>query len=220
MVPKKIAGGHRITSLNSKDSPKLKIKDKKVDKKCWHFENGFCKKGSSCNWLHPSEICRYYSKYGQCPQGLVCSLRHPLRICMSYMEGGCHMGDMCVLQHPINNSPPRHSYSSPPHSSFLDHSHSRANIGQNITPTLPYPPQSYQFSPATNIQTLPKVPQPPRQPFVNPGVFSSGRLQAPPQPQPTYAQTVQGYPHNGAPSSSSLPGNPNAPHDQNQQGFW
>ena len=90
----------------SPTSMNRKVESKKIERKCWHFENGFCKK-PSCNFLHPIEICKYYSKYGQCPQGLVCPLRHPLRICMSYMEGGCHMGDMCVMQHPLNTSPQR-----------------------------------------------------------------------------------------------------------------
>ena len=41
-----------------KDTTKATIKEApKVDKKCWHYEQGWCKKGTSCNYLHPIQIC-------------------------------------------------------------------------------------------------------------------------------------------------------------------
>ena len=190
---------------SSKDSLLSNPKNKPVEKKCWHYENGFCKKGTPCNWIHPIEICRYFSKYGQCPQGLVCALRHPLRICMKYMEGGCNMGDMCVLQHPINTTPPRPSMSSPPHPGFSLHSQPRATF--NNLPNLPYPQPTFQFP----LHVAQLGSQFPMHPFGNPATLPT-RYQTP--PQPTFNQNNSGYQHHGSPSASA---NGNT---QQQQGFW
>ena len=64
--------------------PPLKHVANKVDKKCWHYENGFCKKGDFCNYLHPHQICEHFKRFGECPQGIVCPSRHPLTICTAW----------------------------------------------------------------------------------------------------------------------------------------
>ena len=111
---KKETDEQKNKSESKNESPLNKSKSKKIDRKCHFFEKGFCKKGNVCDFLHPAEICKQFSKYGQCPQGIQCPLRHPLRICMNYMEGRCHNGDNCVLQHPLNRSPPRPTFAPPP----------------------------------------------------------------------------------------------------------
>ena len=198
-----------------KNSP-VNQRNKKVDKKCWHYENGFCKKGAACNFLHPTEICHYFSKYGQCPQGLVCSLRHPLRICMSFMEGGCHMGNMCVLQHPVNSSPTRSSLNSPNLSQYSHPTPSRETYVQHNLSNPAYSKQSFPFFPTQqHRQPQPFAAPPqhiPRQPFGGQNGLS-GRLQTP--PQPSFNQNVpnESYGTRGSPSGHN--GN-----NQQQQGFW
>ena len=194
-----------------KQSPLNNSRSKKVEKKCWYFENGFCRKGSACNFLHPTEICKYFSKYGQCPQGLVCPLRHPLTICMSYMEGGCNMGDMCVLQHPINTSPSRVSQPTPP-----------TPAPAPSYPPPPYPVPAAQYR-APFVQNNPNFSTPQtnqRQPmqqmpwmaFGHPGTFPSGQQTPPHAPHNVSAQS---YPAHGSPSTPAGPSN-----GQQQQGFW
>ena len=142
-------------------------KNNKIDKKCWYYESGFCRKGLACNWLHPVEICKSFSKYAQCPRGQGCPLRHPLTICMRYMEGGCHNGDVCVMQHPINTSPSRapppqapSSSSSPPRSFYqVPTSEYRPYVQNNLPP---HPSQYYQYGyPGTHPghQTPPQAPR-------------------------------------------------------------
>ena len=128
---------------------------------------------------------------------------------MHYMEGGCNLGDMCVLQHPIKTSPSRPSMSSPPHPGFPLHSQPRATF--NNIQNLPYPQPNFQFLPTTPLIVSQPGTQFPRHPFGNPATLSA-RLQTP--PQPTFNQNNSGYQHHGSPSASA---NGNT---QQQQGFW
>ena len=190
--------------VTSKDD----AKNQKVDRKCWHYENGFCKKGDFCNYLHPKEICSYYSKYGQCPQGLVCNLRHPLRICMKFMEGGCNMGDICVLQHPASTTAQQPRIVSPSPPPPLS-SHRRFSF-QSTPPGPTYDSLPYPMHPNQNFNTIQNQPHIPTQPMQLPAVPYLG----PQTPSASsHLQNVRSFLH----GSTSNTGNNNS---NTQQGFW
>ena len=131
-------------------------------------------------------VCLYFA--------LPCCLLH-IRICMSYMEGGCNTGDRCVLQHPINSSPPRSSSSS--------------NFSRDNLPYPALPEQCFPFS-AEPVERRPQPsmgqPQHSRFPFENMNGMS-GRLQTP--PQSSFHQDVSAQVHRSPPATP-----------QYQQGFW
>ena len=163
-------------NTDGKPSNKVTNNDATIkDKKCWHFENGFCKKGNFCDYLHPNQLCHNYKRFGECPQGLVCPLRHPLNICMDYLENRCRYGDLCVLQHPtsLNSNVPSGSsspiyptpttiYSSPP-PPFNQVQPQYSFLGSPSHPGTP--PQTYPM-PQTNQTQLRSPPQPVYQPPV------------------------------------------------------
>jgi hypothetical protein len=172
-------------------------KGRKKDRKCWFHENGSCKKGDSCDFLHPTQICSNYNKSWQCPQGLMCALRHPLRICMSYMEGGCISGDACVLQHPISSSPPQRFPPSSPALSYPMAPPAREVLAQSL-PYLAYPQTNFPFPPR---QSEPSMAQP----------SPHGSFQTPP---PSFSNVVSGmYRQSGSPSAHHSK-------STSQQGFW
>ena len=127
---------------------------------------------------------------------LGCALRHPLRVCMTYMEGGCNTGEMCVLQHPVNHSPTR-SFSASP---------SREGLAQNL-PYPAYPEPIFQFPfPSTSTQSG-SQPQPSMAQPSNLGSFQT-------PPMPAFSQVVSGmYGSTGSPSYHPSKSTP-------QQGFW
>ena len=57
---------HKETRRETRKSSSTPKRNNK-DKKCWFHENGFCKKGDTCDFLHPLQICSHCDKYGQCP---------------------------------------------------------------------------------------------------------------------------------------------------------
>ena len=111
---------------------------KNFDRKCLFYENGHCKK-NPCNYFHPSEICKSYSRYGNCSSGLNCRLRHPLNVCMKFLEGNCNLGENCVNQHPVNTPLP--------------------HTAPNSLCSLPYPPESDSIFPSST-QSFNSVPYP------------------------------------------------------------
>ena len=78
----------------TKSAKKSPHKSRVFDRKCKFFENGYCKK-NPCNYLHPDEKCKAFSRYGQCADGNNCRLKHPTTICTRYLEGVCNLGDQC-----------------------------------------------------------------------------------------------------------------------------
>ena len=118
----------------------------KVDKKCLYYEQGACKKGNVCNFLHPIQICEPYKRFGECSKGIMCPLRRPLNICMDYMENKCSYGDLCVLQHPTPPSqPPTPSLSSAPSQPIYSNP---STTYSNPQPTFNNPQQIFLANPS------------------------------------------------------------------------
>ena len=65
-------------------------------KKCWHFNNGFCKFKVSCRYEHPKEICQTY----QC-KNQSCEKRHPKACRLFRSHHQCKFGDKCAYSHDI-----------------------------------------------------------------------------------------------------------------------
>ena len=70
--------------------------------RCWFFENGFCRKGGRCEFIHPANMCPAFWKTGECQRGGECPDRHPVQVCNKYLSERCFSGNNCVHQHPIN----------------------------------------------------------------------------------------------------------------------
>ena len=69
-----------------------KVKHK--SNKCKYEDEGKCKDGTNCQFLHPRMICQYFSKIGSCPTRKVCKFRHPSGICFEWEQNGnCLRGD-------------------------------------------------------------------------------------------------------------------------------
>ena len=76
----------------------------KSSEHCWHFENGFCKKGGGCEFQHPMKMCPAFWKFGECQQAGECPDRHPVKVCTRFLNGDCKAGNSCVQQHPMNQT--------------------------------------------------------------------------------------------------------------------
>ena len=67
-------------------------------KKCFYFDNGFCRYFKSCKYIHPKENCsdtECIRKY--------CEMRHP-KACRHYQTRyGCKFKDKCLFKHNYTN---------------------------------------------------------------------------------------------------------------------
>ena len=67
----------------------IDLKKKRKSKKCSYFERGYCSRGESCQFSHPSSVCQLFSRLGEgaCPDGRHCEKSHPSKVCENWVAG-------------------------------------------------------------------------------------------------------------------------------------
>ena len=88
----------RIVNIVEKTA-EIDLEDKKTkSKKCNFYNRGFCKQGSSCQYVHPQEVCERH-EHGENCGDRNCNKRH-LYSCKHFnSEPGCTRGETCAFSH-------------------------------------------------------------------------------------------------------------------------
>lgn len=87
-----------LAALSESELKRIESKKLKKSMKCKYFNRGYCKEGSSCDFVHPQSICKEFVDVGTCESGQRCHRRHP-RKCRYWREGNCWRGSSCAFQH-------------------------------------------------------------------------------------------------------------------------
>ena len=87
-----------LAALSESELQRIERKKLKKSIKCKYFNRGYCKEGSSCDFVHPQSICKEFVDVGTCESGQRCPRRHP-RKCRYWREGNCWRGSSCAFQH-------------------------------------------------------------------------------------------------------------------------
>ena len=75
-----------------------KALEPKVGIRCNFYNRGFCRKGSTCDFEHPTKMCEQYTKEGDCSRRH-CNDRHIYKCKYFQSQQGCFRGSSCEYLH-------------------------------------------------------------------------------------------------------------------------